>query len=338
MGAYSDYFINGTSLEYATAVYTNEDMTTLAANGLYSNGLISREQDENGLGPAIVCPTCSEVFCEENIAIEPTAPSIISLTYKMGSNPGAIKVTIIGVKLTAIGLDLRLDSTSLDNTFSSVGDSGISTNVIEAPTPTNASYFYPSAFRATCSNWENGIISTPNSPQVENYSYNPTSGEFMPTGFIQSIILTNRLATGLPTDVGDLVKYIPNTSLVDAKLAVTAYYPCADTGRPMVVVGCSVGLVIKATDGNGPHSTAAIACSDESYSFIRLAHGKVRSIVDNEYMNGDYVFEKPSYESETYNKLTDGYWKVEGINFPESSTTYCTFKSTDGIISEVADC
>jgi hypothetical protein len=334
MGLYSDYYINGTSLQYATAVYTNIEMTDLAPTGLYSNGIISREQTASGLGPATVCPTCSEVFCEENIAIEPTAPSIISLTYKMGSNPGAIKVTIIGVKLTAIGVALRLDSTNLDNTFSSVGDSGITDNVISAPNLSAASFFYPLVFRATCSNWDNGVESVSSSPQVENYSYNPTSGEFMPTGFIQSIILTNRLTTGLPSTVGDLVKYIPNTSLVDAKLVATAFYPCADVGRPMVVVGCSEDLPTANSFSLVGQDTPGEACSELLTPNIH-AHGKVRSVVDGQFMNGDYIFSK---SGSVYTKLIDGYYRSTGTNFPEASTIYCTFYSTDGIISEVADC
>jgi hypothetical protein len=335
MGVYSDYFINGTSLQDATAVYTNEEMTTLAPTGLYSNGLISREQGLDGLGPATVCPTCSDVFCEENIAIEPTAPSKIQLDYKMGDTPGAIKITIVGVNSTAIGLNLKVTpSGGTFNSFSSIGDSGISNNVIVAPDNLDVSYFYPSTFRTTCSNWDNGVSGSPISPSLETYSYNPSSGQFMPTGLMSLYPLTNRLASGLPADVGDLIAYVPKTEITDEGLSIKSVFTCPNVGRPMVVVECPVTLHTEGNFSLTGRATSALACA-EGLSAAAHAHGKVRSLVDGEFMNGDYIF---STVGSVYTKLVDGYYKSVSTNFPESSATNCTFYSTDGIISQVTDC
>lgn len=338
MGVYSDYFINGTSLQDATAVYLNDEMTYLAPVGLYSNGLISREQTLSGLGPATVCPTCSGVFCEDNISIEPTAPSKIQLDYNIGDLPGAVKVTIVGVNLTAIGLNIKVTpSGGYFNSFSSVGDSGISNNVIVATDNLDVSYFYPSTFRATCSNWDNGVSASPTSPNLETYSYNPSSGQFMPTGLMNLYSLTNRLATGLPTTIGDLIAYIPKTEITDEGLSVSSVFTCADVGRPMVVVECPTTLPTEGNFSLTNKATSTLACA-EGLSSAAHAHGKVRSVVDGQFMNGDYIF---STVGSVYTKLTDGYYKSVSSNFPEATQGggfTCTFYSTDGIISQVTDC
>jgi len=338
MATYSNYYINGTSLQDATAVYSNPDMTTLAPNGLYSNGVISREQTNLGLGPSTVCPTCNDVFCEENISIEATAPSKIVLLYKLGDNPGAVKVTVIGVNLTAIGLSLKVTpSGGFFNTFSSVGASGYSDNVIKAPSDSVVSYFYPSIFRSACSNWVNGILPTPIDPTLETYSFNPTLGVFMATGILDTYSLANRLSTALPTTVGDLIAYIPKKQFTDESLSVKALYPCASSGKPTVVVECPTTLPVGYNFSLTSQTSAALACS-QSVSGASRAHGKVRGTVDGQFKNGDYIF---STVGSVYTKLTDGYYKSLSSNFPEATQGtlfYCTFNSTDGIISEVADC
>ena len=82
------------------------------------------------------------------------------------------------------------------------------------------------------------------------------------------------------------------------------------------------------------------ACSG-SLGGRKLVHGKVRGTVDGQFKNGDYIFTTNTLGSGVYTKLDDGYWQSLASSFPEATqgTLFkCSFKSTDGVISEVADC
>lgn len=59
----ANYYIDGTTLNNATAVYMDAALTTCAPNGFYSDGISSREQVSQGSGcvllPPQPCPTCA---------------------------------------------------------------------------------------------------------------------------------------------------------------------------------------------------------------------------------------------------------------------------------------
>lgn len=52
------YYIDAETLEEASAVYSDADLNTLAADGFYSDSNISREQLNGVLLPAVECETC----------------------------------------------------------------------------------------------------------------------------------------------------------------------------------------------------------------------------------------------------------------------------------------
>jgi len=54
------YYLDAPSLSLATAVYTNAALSICAADGVYSDGTITRVQTSCVLGPAKFCPSCGE--------------------------------------------------------------------------------------------------------------------------------------------------------------------------------------------------------------------------------------------------------------------------------------
>ena len=52
------YYIDDETLEEASAVYSDAELNTLAADGFYSDSNISREQLNGVLLPAVECETC----------------------------------------------------------------------------------------------------------------------------------------------------------------------------------------------------------------------------------------------------------------------------------------
>lgn len=52
------YYIDAETLEEASAVYSDAELNTLAADGFYSDSNVSREQLNGVLLPAVECETC----------------------------------------------------------------------------------------------------------------------------------------------------------------------------------------------------------------------------------------------------------------------------------------
>jgi len=67
MAISSTYYLNAPSLASATSVFSNAGLTTLAADGFYSDGVISREQVSGVLLPQQSCPSCATP-CGETIS------------------------------------------------------------------------------------------------------------------------------------------------------------------------------------------------------------------------------------------------------------------------------
>jgi hypothetical protein len=59
MATSATFYLDAPSLSSATVVYSNSSLTTVAANGFYSDGTIVREQASGSLLPQVTCPSCS---------------------------------------------------------------------------------------------------------------------------------------------------------------------------------------------------------------------------------------------------------------------------------------
>jgi hypothetical protein len=59
MATSATFYLDAPSLSSATVVYSNSSLTTVAANGFYSDGTIVREQVSGALLPQVTCPSCS---------------------------------------------------------------------------------------------------------------------------------------------------------------------------------------------------------------------------------------------------------------------------------------
>lgn len=107
MATSSTYYLNAPSLASATAVFSDAAMTTFAADGFYSNGVISRQQIDGVLLPQQTCPSCGPVSynCVSGTCIDPgdgtgtyetlescqaacTAPETVRLDWWLGNQPG----------------------------------------------------------------------------------------------------------------------------------------------------------------------------------------------------------------------------------------------------------
>ena len=88
-------FIDAPTLSEATAVYTDSALTTLAADGYYSDQNITRQQLSGALGASITCPDCS--------GSAPAAPTVYNVIQNVTNN-------IVGT----LNVDYTLSGTGYD--------------------------------------------------------------------------------------------------------------------------------------------------------------------------------------------------------------------------------
>jgi hypothetical protein len=88
------YYLDAPTLAQATAVYSDIDLTICAADGVYSDGSITRIQAGCVLGPAKFCPSCG-TNCDETSYDNNVNVGVYRSTIDLGNDPGDIGAIII---------------------------------------------------------------------------------------------------------------------------------------------------------------------------------------------------------------------------------------------------
>ncbi len=90
MATSGTFYLDAPSLSTATVVYSNAALTTVAANGFYSEGSIVRQQISGVLLPQQACPACA-VPCGGTIS-ESGVQGIYYLNVDLGTPTGAVLI------------------------------------------------------------------------------------------------------------------------------------------------------------------------------------------------------------------------------------------------------
>ena len=116
MATSSTYYLNAPSLGSATAVFTNSTLATCAADGFYSDGVITREQVGCVLLPQQTCPACnSEVY---------TIDSFTTGSSASACGTGSPSVTIYALPGYTVPIVTMIFYTDLALTTPFVGGAG----------------------------------------------------------------------------------------------------------------------------------------------------------------------------------------------------------------------
>jgi len=91
MATSGTYYLDAPSLSSATVVYSNAALTTVAANGFYSDGAIVREQVSGVLLPQQNCLACS-IPCGGTTITANGGQGIYYLNTELGTNTGAVVI------------------------------------------------------------------------------------------------------------------------------------------------------------------------------------------------------------------------------------------------------
>jgi len=203
------YYIDGTTLSTATAVYTDAALTTCAPDGFYSDGYVAREQVGCVLQAAQTCPECA-TGCGSSIS-ETGGQGIYLLTLDAGTDTGAI---VIGFNPRDIpnGIRATFDSVTY-NELSAVNDG------YHAST-TSGNFTFVGNTANDC-----GISGT-TYPSLTEYEYGSTT--WVATGNTVSVTV-NAGDVSLGGTPGFCYMVIPKTTTTPSTVLIEMVGPCSST-------------------------------------------------------------------------------------------------------------
>tara|TARA_R100001509_G_C4873727_1_gene217777 strand:- start:1095 stop:2030 length:936 start_codon:yes stop_codon:yes gene_type:complete len=223
MAAFGTYYIDAPTLEGATAVYTDAALTVCATDGVYSDGIIYRQQTSCSLGAPLTCPSCVGA-CTTPIAGTGTQ-GVYNVAFNVGTGTGAVIITFTP---TGAAVPSALQATfdgAIYNAFSTAnfgykaGTAGLPTFVGDAA--------------ADC-----GIVA--GSPYtLTEYSY--SGGVFSATGstVVKTVVAGQmQMTVGVP---GACVMVVPKTSLT-ANLDIEITSPCGTPPAWSIAATCPTAL------------------------------------------------------------------------------------------------
>ena len=180
MPVLGNYFIDATSLSFATAVFIDAGLSTPAADGYYADGNTVRLQTNGVLGPIVVCPNCDTV-CNQAISVNSTQ-GLYKIAYDASAVSGILITWFRPIGNNVSGIRLTYDS----NEYSS----GTSENFgfFEAASQSNFSFLGVSA--GDC-----GIAAALNGGGYNGLDENVFNGATFDT------VANNATVTGSGTDV-----------------------------------------------------------------------------------------------------------------------------------------
>jgi hypothetical protein len=280
MATQATYYLDAPSLSSATVIYSDVNLTTVAADGFYSDGTIVREQSSGVLLPQNSCPSCATP-CGGSISAS-GEQGIYYLSTDLGTDTGAVIVTF----------DPYSVPDGVLGTFNSISYNGLSSPTYgwlqgSAGLPT-----YIGATGANC-----GVPG--GSPYtLSEFEYNGTT--FAPLGTTTSVTILSGQLQFTAGGPGNCVMVIPKTVASPSILDLQFIGPCAGTAFN-ISVSCPTTLTeFQSTSVFASDTLACAATINQSYY---VAHVNGSAGVLGLY---DLVFSDPNGEF----KLSAGYYKT----------------------------
>lgn len=280
MATSGTFYLDAPSLSTATVVYSNAALTTVAANGFYSEGSIVRQQISGVLLPQQACPACA-VPCGGTIS-ESGVQGIYYLNVDLGTPTGAVLIEFDPV-FVPDGIKAVYNSVVYNGVSSPTygwlqGSAGLPTYIGEAA--------------SDC-----GIVA--GSPYtLDEFQYDGT--DFISLGTTTSVTVLSGQLDLTVLQPGNTLMVIPKTAASPSILNLSFIGPCSGTVFD-VSVTCPAAL--PSFDSSTMRATSVLACAATITTTYYVAH-----------VNGsggtlglhDLVFSDVNGQS----KLAAGYYKT----------------------------
>ena len=305
MATSGTFYLDAPSLSTATVVYSNAALTTVAANGFYSDGSIVREQVSGALLPPVICPLCS-IPCGGIISANGTQ-GIYYLNVNLGSSTGAV---IVRFNPTSVPEGIKA-------VYNSVVYNGVSSPSFGWKKGTAGLPTYLGSLSDACSS---GIVA--GSPYTLNeFQYNGIT--FAPLGTTESVTIAVGQMQLTASAPGNCVMVIPKIAASPSILNLTFVGPC--TGAVFSISAlCPAALPSFASSTVNANST--LACADAIDQTYYVAYVNGASGVLGLY---DLVFSDANGQF----KLAAGYYKTTAAGTNEWFQV-----DANGVIIAFGDC
>lgn len=236
MAVSATYYLNGPDLGSSTTVYSNSSLTTIAPDGFYSDGVISREQVSGVLLPEVVCETCGTP-CGNTIAGS-GGTGIYLLNLDAGGTSSDVGAIIV-----------RFDPFSVPDGIRATYNGNIY-NALTCPLDGFHQSTNPANFTVVGSSAADCGLSgnTTNFPSLTEYLYDGTS--FVPTGNTQSLTINaGDVSLSSAPGPGNCMMVIPKTNPTPSIINFEFIGPCSGTSWiidvqcPVLLTGFSSSVV-----------------------------------------------------------------------------------------------
>ncbi len=238
MALLGNYFIDGATLQVATAVFTTQDMTTPAPDGFYADGVVTRQQVNGLLLNTVVCPSC--VFpCGQAIAAG-GGQGIYEVTFSAGSSTGVIIIYFLPVNIPD-GIRVLYNNQYYNELTSPTFGFLASNN------PNSDHYTFVGNTANDCNignTLDGGGYSGIQENEFNGNGFTVVGNAGVVTGDSGDVKLTN----GSPDP---LTLYIPKPLQAPENVTVQVFGPCNNTGWTLAI-NCPIELTGVATSGLAP--------------------------------------------------------------------------------------
>lgn len=259
MATSSTFFLNGPSLGSATAVFLNDNLSTCAPDGFYSDGVIVREQVGCVLLPQQTCPSCA-VPCGSTINASGNQ-GVYLVNLDTGNSIGAVIVRFDpysfpdGIKATFNGVVYNKLTSPIDGLHQSSNTSNLT--------------FIGNT------NDDCGISGT-TYPALQEFLYNGTA--FAATGLTQSISVAPGDVSLSTQDPGSCMMVIPKTSASPSIINFAMVGPCLGTAFA-ITISCPV--LLTGFSSSSVFGSSALACAaGETQTYYNASLDNTPGIVD----------------------------------------------------------
>lgn len=310
MAILGNYFLNGPSLNSSTTIYSDANLTIIAPDGFYSDGVISREQVSGILLPAETCGSCGTP-CGESINASGNQ-GIYLLNLDAGNTISDVGAIIVKFNVFQIpdGIKAILDGNVYNKLSSPVDGHHQSTD--------------PNGFTVVGRLSDDcGLTgNTSNFPTLQEFLYSGTS--FVATGNTQNITINpGDVSLGLSSP-GVCVMVIPKTTATPSLVNIQIVGPCSGTGFG-ISVDCPV--LLPSFPGSVSRENAERACEliiNQTYYFA-----KVHTALDTFVGLYDYVF----MDAFGVTPLPNGFYLTSNVAAPNK-----VIQVQNGIIIAITSC
>lgn len=300
--AISTFYLNGISLESATSIWLNAEMTLLAPDGFYQSGDIVRELSGGVLLPPQVCASCA-FPCGDYPIDGGGEEGVYKMSMNVGSGTGAIIITVNPDNIPS-GFSCEFDSATY-NQFSSPTYGYLAAT-------SGATYLGRTA--DDC-----GIVS--GSPySLDVYQFNGTTFDLTADTEIFSVVSSQIETT--TNGPGNCVMVIPKPLASPTTLELTIYSTCP-YGAFTAEISCPALLTALPSPSTVRFGDSVSACAATKNQTYYIAHVNGAGGTPAVY---DWIF------SDAYGQspLADGYYA--------SNSTVGWYRIENGVVQQFGFC